>query len=174
MLIGLAMNDAGGFNAQSMWGGPSSDPAWRRNDPMVNINQLVANNTRIWIYCGTGTPSDLDTSGGGGNLMAAQFLEGFTLRTNKTFMDNYLAAGGRNGVFNFPANGTHSWGGYWGGQQLQQMIPDMQRFWEQLRPPADRPPRTTASLSPPPPAAGSLLCVRRRAPPLQSHSRRPT
>ena len=27
MLIGLAMNDAGGFNAQSMWG-PSSDPAW--------------------------------------------------------------------------------------------------------------------------------------------------
>lgn len=124
MLIGLAMNDAGGFNAQSMWG-PSSDPAWRRNDPMVNINQLVANNTRIWIYCGTGTPSDLDTSGGGGNLMAAQFLEGFTLRTNKTFMDNYLAAGGRNGVFNFPANGTHSWG-YW-GQQLQQMIPDMQR-----------------------------------------------
>ena len=124
MLIGLAMNDAGGYNAQSMWG-PSSDPAWRRNDPMVNINQLVANNTRIWIYCGTGTPSELDTSGGGGNLMAAQFLEGFTLRTNKTFMDNYLAAGGKNGVFNFPPNGTHSWG-YWGAQ-LQQMIPDMQR-----------------------------------------------
>ena len=65
MLIGLAMNDAGGYNAQSMWG-PSSDPAWRRNDPMVNINQLVANHTRIWIYCGTGTPSELDTSGGGG------------------------------------------------------------------------------------------------------------
>ena len=124
MLIGMAMNDAGGFDAQSMWG-PSSDPAWRRNDPMVNINQLVANNTRLWIYCGTGTPSELDTSGGGGNLMAAQFLEGFTLRTNKTFMENYLAAGGRNGVFNFPANGTHSWG-YW-GSQLQQMIPDIQR-----------------------------------------------
>ena len=62
MLIGLAMNDAGGYNAESMWG-PSSDPAWKRNDPMVNIDQLVANNTRVWIYCGTGTPSDLDTSG---------------------------------------------------------------------------------------------------------------
>ncbi len=60
MLIGLAMNDAGGYNAESMWG-PSSDPAWKRNDPMVNINQLVANNTRIWIYCGNGTPADLDT-----------------------------------------------------------------------------------------------------------------
>ena len=37
--------------------------------------------------------------------MAAQFLEGFTLRTNETFRDNYIAAGGTNGVFNFPANG---------------------------------------------------------------------
>jgi diacylglycerol O-acyltransferase / trehalose O-mycolyltransferase len=123
-LIGMAMNDAGGFNANSMWG-PSSDPAWQRNDPMVNINRLVANNTRIWIYCGTGTPSDLDSGTAGANLMAAQFLEGFTLRTNVTFRDNYIAAGGTNGVFNFPPNGTHSWG-YW-GQQLQQMIPDMQR-----------------------------------------------
>jgi len=123
MLIGLAMNDAGGYNANSMWG-PSSDPAWRRNDPMVNLGRLVANNTRLWVYCGTGTPSDLDAGSDGGNLMAAQFLEGLTLRTNVTFRDNYIASGGRNGVFNFPANGTHSWN-YW-GQQLQQMIPDMQ------------------------------------------------
>jgi diacylglycerol O-acyltransferase/trehalose O-mycolyltransferase len=124
MLIGLAMNDAGGYNAESMWG-PSSDPAWKRNDPMVNVGQLVANNTRVWIYCGTGTPSDLDSGTDGGNLMSAQFLEGFTLRTNLAFRDKYIAAGGTNGVFNFPATGTHSWG-YW-GQQLQQMLPDIQR-----------------------------------------------
>lgn len=123
-LIGLAMNDAGGFNAESMWG-PSSDPAWKRNDPMVNMGQLVANNTRLWVYCGTGTPSDLDAGSSGGNLMAAQFLEGLTLRTNITFRDNYTAMGGRNGVFNFPQNGTHGWP-YW-GQQLQQMKPDIQR-----------------------------------------------
>ena len=61
---------------------------------MVNINRLVANNTRVWVYCGTGTPSDLDSGTAGANLMAAQFLEGFTLRTNVTFRDNYLAAGG--------------------------------------------------------------------------------
>ena len=48
-----------------------------------------------------------------GNLFNAKFLEGFTLRTNKTFQENYIAAGGKNGVFNFPSNGTHSWG-YWG------------------------------------------------------------
>ncbi|AKS36539.1 diacylglycerol acyltransferase/mycolyltransferase Ag85A [Mycolicibacterium goodii] len=124
MLIGLAMNDAGGYNAESMWG-PSSDPAWKRNDPMVNINQLVRNNTRIWVYCGTGTPSELDAGVSGGNLLAAQFLEGLTLRTNLTFRDQYIAAGGTNAVFNFPPNGTHTWN-YW-GQQLLQMKPDIQR-----------------------------------------------
>jgi diacylglycerol O-acyltransferase / trehalose O-mycolyltransferase / mycolyltransferase Ag85 len=119
MLIGLAMNDAGGFNAESMWG-PSSDPAWKRNDPMINIQQLVANNTRIWIYCGNGKPSEL-----GGNNLPAKFLEGLTIRTNRTFQEEYLKAGGTNGVFNFPSSGAHDWG-YW-GQQLQQMKPDVQR-----------------------------------------------
>ena len=42
MLIGLAMNDSGGYNAESMWG-PSSDPAWKRNDPMVNIGSGLRN-----------------------------------------------------------------------------------------------------------------------------------
>jgi diacylglycerol O-acyltransferase/trehalose O-mycolyltransferase len=46
-----------------------------------------------------------------------------TLRTNQQFQNTYAAAGGRNGVFNFPANGTHSWP-YW-NQQLMAMKPDM-------------------------------------------------
>ena len=125
MLVNISMGDAGGFKADDMWGKTGdADSAWKRNDPMVNIGQLVANGTRVWIYCGDGTPSDLDAGASAGNLFNAKFLEGFTLRTNKTFKDNYIAAGGTNGVFNFPANGTHSWN-YW-GQQLQQMIPDMQ------------------------------------------------
>jgi diacylglycerol O-acyltransferase/trehalose O-mycolyltransferase len=118
-LIGLAMGDAGGYNATSMWG-PTSDPAWKRNDAMVQIPRLVANNTRIWVYCGNGTPNDL-----GGDSMPAKFLEQFTLRTNTQFRDNYAAAGGRNGTFNFPPNGTHDWG-YW-NQQLVAMKPDIQR-----------------------------------------------
>ncbi len=44
-LIGLAMNDAGGYSAYDMWG-PSGDPAWGRNDPMVNINRLVGEQDR--------------------------------------------------------------------------------------------------------------------------------
>ena len=118
-LVNTSMGDAGGYKSKDMWG-PSSDPAWKRNDPMVNIAQLVSNNTRIWIYCGNGTPNEL-----GGNNINAKFLESFTLRTNKTFQENYIAAGGRNGVFNFPDAGTHDWG-YWGAQ-LQAMKPDLQR-----------------------------------------------
>jgi diacylglycerol O-acyltransferase/trehalose O-mycolyltransferase len=118
-LINMAMGDAGGYKANDMWG-PTEDPnsAWKRNDPMIQIPALVANNTRLWVYCGNGKPNEL----GGGDLPAT-FLEGLTIRTNETFRDNYIAAGGKNAVFNFPANGTHSWG-YWGAQ-LQQMKPDL-------------------------------------------------
>src|SRR6476659_9466820 len=118
-LINISMGDAGGFKADDMWG-PTQDPnsGWKRNDPMVNIPTLVANNTRLWVYCGNGQPNEL----GGGDLPAT-FLEDLTIRTNITFRDNYIAAGGNNGVFNFPDNGTHNWA-YW-GRELQAMKPDL-------------------------------------------------
>ncbi len=142
-LVGLAMGDAGGYKPEDMWG-PGGNSTWKRNDPMVNIGRLIANNTRIWVYCGDGKQSDLDSGATAGNLINAKFLEGFTLRTNKTFRDTYLKQGGSNGVFNFPANGTHSWG-YW-GQQLQQMKPDIQRVLGAAQPPLLQP-------SPPAPVA---------------------
>ncbi len=117
-LINLSMGDAGGYKANDMWGPAETDPAWQYNDPMVQLPTIVANNTRIWVYCGNGTPSEL-----GGNNLPAKFLEGLTIRTNRTFQDNYIAAGGKNGVFNFPDSGTHDWP-YWGAQ-LQQMKPDL-------------------------------------------------
>ena len=121
-LINTAMGDAGGYKADDMWGPAETDPAWKYNDPMVpaNMATLVANGTRVWIYCGNGTPSGL-----GGNNLPAKFLEGLTLRTNKQFQTDYLAAGGSNAVFNLPESGTHDWP-YW-GQQLQAMKPDIQR-----------------------------------------------
>ena len=82
-----------------------------------------------------------------GNLFNAKFLEGFTLRTNKTFQENYIAAGGKNGVFNFPSNGVHDWP-YW-GQQLQQMKPDIQRV-------------LGATPQPSTPIAEAARCQRRR------------
>jgi len=124
--IGLAMKDAGGYSPIDMWGSPGS-PAWQRNDPMLNINRLVANNTAMWVYCGNGTMSDLDNAdAGAGVQFSAQYLENIMLDTNKEFQRSYAAAGGHNAVFNFPSSGTHSWG-YWGAQ-LQQMKPDLVRI----------------------------------------------
>jgi diacylglycerol O-acyltransferase/trehalose O-mycolyltransferase len=131
-MIGFAMKDAGGFNSTDMWG-TTSDPAWRRNDPMVNIGTLVANNTAVWVYCGNGRSSDLDAGGDFGTMYSAQFLENITINTNKDFQKKYVAAGGRNAVFNFPNDGTHSWG-YWGAQ-LQAMKPDLQRVLGATPPP---------------------------------------
>jgi diacylglycerol O-acyltransferase/trehalose O-mycolyltransferase len=119
-LVGFAMNDSGGFNPGPMWG-PPGDPAWARNDPTINVQSLVANGTRLWVYCGNGTPSEL-----GGADFPAQLLENITRGSNLAFRDRYVAAGGTNAVFNFPDNGTHSWG-YW-GSQLQAMKPDLQRI----------------------------------------------
>lgn len=154
-LIGLAMGDAGGYNANAMWG-PSGDIAWRRNDPMVNINRLVANGTALWIYCGSGAPSDLDTGNDLGGRFSSQYLENITLNTNKEFKDRYLELGGRNAVFNFPPNGTHTWG-YWGAQ-LQAMKPDMLRVLG-VGVPAPAPPPAApapATPAPPPPASTTV------------------
>jgi diacylglycerol O-acyltransferase / trehalose O-mycolyltransferase len=117
--IGLAMGDAGGYKKEDMWG-PDSDPAWQRNDPLVNVGQLVANNTRLWVYCGNGTPNEL----GGANLPATFLESNFMIGVNKKFQDAYNAAGGHNAVFNFPPYGTHSWE-YWGAQ-LNAMKGDLQ------------------------------------------------
>jgi diacylglycerol O-acyltransferase / trehalose O-mycolyltransferase len=51
--------------------------------------------------------------------------ESATRISNKVFQSRYKAKGGRNGVFNFPDDGTHTWS-YWGAQ-LQAMKPDLQR-----------------------------------------------
>ena len=146
--IGLAMADAGGYSAQNMWG-PSSDIAWKRNDPTVNVNRLVANRTALWIYCGSGMPAEFDTGSDFGTNFSAQYLENITVSSNKDFQQRYLAAGGRNAVFQFPANGTHSWG-YWGAQ-LQAMKPDMVRI---LTAPPALPP--VPMLPAPAPAPGVL------------------
>ncbi|MDH6244526.1 alpha/beta hydrolase family protein [Mycobacterium sp. OTB74] len=120
-LVKLAMNDAGGFNPDQMWG-PPGDPAWAANDPTVNVGKLVGSGARIWVYCGSGTPDDLAGATSG---VPQQFLESFTLKSNTNFQNAYVAAGGRNATFVFPPTGTHTWA-YW-GQQLLQMKPDMQR-----------------------------------------------
>ncbi|WP_242421598.1 alpha/beta hydrolase-fold protein, partial [Mycobacterium ulcerans] len=61
----------------------------------------------------------------GGDKPGASLLENATRVSNKAFQSKYKAAGGYNGVFNFPDNGLHTWQ-YWGAQ-LQAMLPDLRR-----------------------------------------------
>lgn len=121
--VSTAMMWNGGFSPEAMWG-PPGDPAWARNDPTVQAGRLAANGTRVWIYCGNGTPTDPALASPNAPIAGLGFLEGFAVESNRAFVDAYVAAGGSNGVFNFP-DGIHSWG--YAGQQLQQMEPDMQR-----------------------------------------------
>ncbi|AQA02890.1 diacylglycerol acyltransferase/mycolyltransferase Ag85A [Mycobacterium sp. MS1601] len=121
--IRVAMLDAGGYNVDNMWGAPW-DPAWKRNDPTAQVQRLVANNTRLWIYCAPGgsTPID-DVNGDPGQALSATGLEALAMPSNLRFQRVYTEAGGRNATFDFPPAGNHSWG-YWGGQ-LQAMKPDL-------------------------------------------------
>jgi diacylglycerol O-acyltransferase / trehalose O-mycolyltransferase len=118
-LVGISMRDAGGFDATAMWG-PGGGPEWQRNDPTLQAGRLASNGTRLWVYTGNGRPNEL----GGGDLPAT-VLEGLTKDSNVAFQNAYTAAGGSNATFNFPPNGTHSWG-YWGAQ-LEAMKPDIVR-----------------------------------------------
>jgi diacylglycerol O-acyltransferase/trehalose O-mycolyltransferase len=124
--VGIAMMWNGGFSREAMWGSPG-DPAWTRNDPTVQAGSLAANGTRLWIYCGNGTPTDPALASPDAPIGGLGFLEGMAIDSNRAFADAYVAAGGNNATFNFP-NGIHSWG--YAGQQLQQMKPDMQRTLE--------------------------------------------
>src|ERR1700688_889619 len=96
-LIGFAMGDAGGYKPADMWG-PKEDPAWQRNDPLVNVSKTVANHTRLSMSAANGRRPDL-----GGDNLPAKFLEGFVRTSNLKFQDAYNAAGGHNAQFNFDA-----------------------------------------------------------------------
>lgn len=120
--IRVAMLDAGGYNVDNMWG-PPWDPAWKRNDPVEQVGRLVANGTRLWIYCAPGGSTPLDENADPGQKLNADSLEGLAIGSNKRFQHRYTAAGGRNATFQFPPSGNHSWA-YWGAQ-LQALKPDL-------------------------------------------------
>lgn len=120
--IRVAMLDAGGYNVDNMWG-PPWDPAWRRNDAVQQVQRLVDNNTRLWIYCAPGGATSIDQSSAPGQALGATGLETLAIGSNRLFEQRYTQAGGRNATFEFPPAGNHSWG-YWGAA-LQAMKPDL-------------------------------------------------
>jgi diacylglycerol O-acyltransferase / trehalose O-mycolyltransferase / mycolyltransferase Ag85 len=120
--IRVAMLDAGGFNVDNMWG-PPWDGAWRRNDPTQQVARIVANGTRLWIYCAPGGTTALDEGADPNQAFNATGLESMAIKSNKDFQQAYLKAGGSNATFEFPSAGNHAWP-YWGAQ-LQALKPDL-------------------------------------------------
>jgi diacylglycerol O-acyltransferase / trehalose O-mycolyltransferase / mycolyltransferase Ag85 len=119
--IRVAMLDAGGYNVDNMWG-PPWDPAWKRNDPVMQVARIVGNGTRLWIYCAPGG-GPVDENADPGQSFNADSLESLAIGSNKRFQEKYVSAGGTNATFQFPPAGNHSWA-YWGAQ-LQALKPDL-------------------------------------------------
>jgi diacylglycerol O-acyltransferase / trehalose O-mycolyltransferase len=120
--IRVAMLDAGGYNVDNMWGAPW-DAAWKRNDPVKQVSRIVANGTRLWIYCAPGGSTPLDEGADPNQKFNADSLEGMAIKSNKDFQEAYAKAGGTNATFVFPPSGNHAWP-YW-GQQLNALKPDL-------------------------------------------------
>jgi diacylglycerol O-acyltransferase/trehalose O-mycolyltransferase len=118
--IRVAMLDAGGYNVDNMWG-PPWDPSWKRNDPVRQVSRIVANGTRLWIYCAPGLVAGADPA----QALNADGLEGIAFTSNKDFQAAYMKAGGSNATFQFPAAGNHAWP-YWAAQ-LQSLKSDLIR-----------------------------------------------
>jgi diacylglycerol O-acyltransferase/trehalose O-mycolyltransferase len=120
--IRVAMLDAGGYNVDNMWGAPW-DGAWKRNDPITQVSRIVANGTRLWIYCAPGGSTPLDVNADPNQKFNADSLEGMAIKSNKDFAEAYTKAGGHNATFQFPPAGNHAWP-YWAAQ-LQTLKPDL-------------------------------------------------
>ncbi|WP_082964942.1 alpha/beta hydrolase family protein [Mycobacterium sp. ACS1612] len=120
--IRVAMLDAGGYNVDNMWGAPW-DSAWKRNDPIKQVSRIVANGTRLWIYCAPGGNTPVNPNPDPNQQFNADSLEGMAIKSNKDFQEAYAKAGGNNATFVFPAAGNHAWA-YW-AQQLTALKPDL-------------------------------------------------
>ncbi|MUL74531.1 alpha/beta hydrolase-fold protein [Mycolicibacterium sp. CBMA 226] len=104
----------GGANTQAMWGAAQLG-RWKWHDPDVNINLLVENNIRLWIY----SPSTLSCSNPAAMIGYCDQAQG----SNKTFYRDYRNAAGTNGHFDIPVAGEHDWSTW--GPQLSAMAADL-------------------------------------------------
>ncbi|MFZ0906815.1 MAG: alpha/beta hydrolase family protein [Mycobacterium sp.] len=104
----------GGADSDHMWGLPQLG-RWKWHSPNQNIQLLVDNNIRLWVYSpGSGAPTDQGAMAGYGDIAQG---------TNATFYSHYGDAGGHNGHFDLGRGGGNDWGTW--GQQLAAMSADL-------------------------------------------------
>ena len=104
----------GGADTDHMWGLPQLG-RWKWHSPNQNIQQLVDNDARLWIYSpGSGAPTDQGAMAGYGDISQG---------TNAQFYSHYRDVGGKNAHFDLGRGGGNDWPTW--GQQLGAMSADL-------------------------------------------------
>jgi S-formylglutathione hydrolase FrmB len=112
--ISEGMMRFGGVDTNHMWGAPQLG-RWKWHDPYVHVNDLVVNNTRVWVFC----PQTLTASDPAAMIGHADQAAG----SNSTFYAYFRQVGGHNANFDLPAGGNHDWSTW--GPQLAAMSGDL-------------------------------------------------
>jgi S-formylglutathione hydrolase FrmB len=104
----------GGADSGAMWGAPQLG-RWKWHSPNQNVQQLVDNNARLWIYSpGSAAPTDQGAMAGLGDVSQG---------TNATFYSHFRDVGGTNAHFDLGRGGGNDWPTW--GRQLSAMSGDL-------------------------------------------------
>ena len=104
----------GGADSGAMWGAPQLG-RWKWHSPNQNVQQLVDNNARLWVYSpGSGAPTDQGAMAGDGDISQG---------TNATFYSHFRDVGGTNGHFDLGRGGGNDWPSW--SRQLAAMSGDL-------------------------------------------------
>jgi S-formylglutathione hydrolase FrmB len=112
--ISRGLKDGGGVDTVNMWGAPQFG-RWKWHSPNQHIQQLVDNNTRLWVY----SPA----SGTAGDPAAMIGSPDIAQGTNAVFYSHYRDSGGRNGHFDLGGGADNGWSTW--GAQLAAMSADL-------------------------------------------------
>ncbi|PTR22480.1 S-formylglutathione hydrolase FrmB [Rhodococcus sp. OK519] len=120
--ISYAMSDAGGYDADAMWGNPTND-AWAAHDPYLLADKLKG--VSLYISSGSGTTGPYDQPSGIPGIStnyAGMGLEILSRLTSQTFTTK-LRKLNIPATVNYRPSGTHSWP-YW-EFELHQLWPQL-------------------------------------------------
>ncbi|WP_279100318.1 alpha/beta hydrolase [Gordonia bronchialis] len=129
-VVRLVVEGRGGGNTMNMWG-PPTDTAWRRNDPLLHIDQFRGK--AVYVSNGTGSPGRYDTLDGPGidgntsklaeQIAVGAVIERATLACTITLRQSMIAHG-IPATFHLYQGGTHAWP-YWQDE--------LHRAWPEFR-----------------------------------------
>ena len=115
--IKVAMQDAGGYRAEDMWG-PLGSPRWQEQDPKLHTEKMEGQS--LYVSAGSGNTGPWDQPSGLPDIptnFPGYGLELLSRMTTQTFVNKARAAG-IDVTANFRPSGTHTWP-YWQFEMTQ-------------------------------------------------------